>query len=120
MGNQWGKFTFASPQPKCWGDVSPRSPYNRRPWLSTRYDDRRACRAWRNFPSPEFGTKYQREVPLFCVDTCRISRKKPPRQSLWIEHRLVGCEEGQSSYRAGGYSVAREKPLNINGSLKHL
>jgi len=23
MGNQWGTFTFASPQPKRWGDVSP-------------------------------------------------------------------------------------------------
>jgi len=34
MGNQWGgAFTFASPQPKCWGDVSPPSPYNRRPWF---------------------------------------------------------------------------------------
>ena len=26
MCNQWGTFTFASPQPKCWGDVSPPSP----------------------------------------------------------------------------------------------
>jgi len=32
MGNRWGTFTFASPKSKCWGDVSPPSPYNRRPW----------------------------------------------------------------------------------------
>jgi len=33
MGNQWGTFTFASPQTKCWGDVSSRPPYDRRPWM---------------------------------------------------------------------------------------
>jgi len=30
-GQSVGTFTFASPQPKCWGDVSPRPSYNRRP-----------------------------------------------------------------------------------------
>jgi len=33
MGNQWGTFTFASPNQNVGGDVSPCPPYNRRPWL---------------------------------------------------------------------------------------
>ena len=26
MGNQWGDIYLCVPQPKCWGDVSPRPP----------------------------------------------------------------------------------------------
>jgi len=31
MGNHWGDIYLCVPQSKCWGDVSPRPPYNRRP-----------------------------------------------------------------------------------------
>ena len=35
MGNQWGgTFTFASPQPKCWGTCRPSPRYDRRTWCS--------------------------------------------------------------------------------------
>ena len=36
MGNQWGDITFASPQPKCWGDVSPHPPIIAAPGVSVR------------------------------------------------------------------------------------
>ena len=52
--------------------------------LTTRFDDRYAVANF--FLSPEFRTKFQREVPLFSVDTrislkqCMTGREKPPGQ----------------------------------------
>jgi len=37
---------------------------------------------WRNFLSPEFKKKFQREVPLISLKTqCRTGQKKPPCQT---------------------------------------
>jgi len=47
---------------------------------------------WRNFVSPEFVTKSQREVPIFLellnflITQCRIGGKKPPCQKIISIH----------------------------------
>jgi len=58
---------------------------------------------WRNFLSPEFRKKFQRDVPLFLqipnfLETqCRTGRKKPPRKKTQLDpsnhfNRTLTCD----------------------------
>ena len=53
MGNQWGDIYLCVPPTKMLGEVSPRPPYNRRPWCAEQglRNDRasvRLSRQWRS------------------------------------------------------------------------
>ena len=60
----------------------------------------------------EFGTKSQREVPLFwrysnfLVTQCRVGGRKPPCQNLWLQHYVYFVLLGVYILKlTGSYSV---------------